>query len=83
MKTIELKVNYGGQDVDISIIPEENCAGTLYTVEANGKYVFTFLEDEDGDWSLMRENDSKTPEVEHDFYDTILRKLHYKLLYVA
>ena len=83
MKTIELKVNYGGQDVDINIITEENCAGTFYPVEANGKYVFTFLEDEDGDWSLMRENNANTPEVENEFYDTILRKLHYKLLYVA
>ena len=83
MKTIELKVNYGGQDVDINIVPEENCSGTLYPVEANGKYVFTFLENQDGDWSLMRENDAKIPDVENVFYDTILRKLHYELMYVV
>ena len=83
MKMIEMKVNYGGQDVDINILPEENCAGIIYPVEANGKYVFTFLEDEDGDWSIMRENDAIAPSVEKDLYDTILKKLHYELMYVA
>ncbi len=83
MKTIEMKVNYGGQNVDINILPEENCAGTIYPVEANGKYIFTFLENEDGDWSVMRENNANTPSVENDLYDTILKKLHYELMYVA
>ena len=83
MKTIEMKVNYGGQDVGINILTEENCAGTIYPVEANGKYVFTFLEDEDGEWSIMRENDANTPKVEKELYNTILKKLHYELMYVA
>ena len=83
MKTIKMKVNYGGQDVGINILPEENCAGSIYFVEANGKYVFTFLEDEDGEWSIMRENDANTPNVEKELYDAILKKLHYQLMYVA
>ena len=49
MKMIEMTVKYGGSEVDINILPEVNCAGTIYPVEANGKYVFTFLEDEDGE----------------------------------
>ena len=82
---IEMTVKYGGSEVDINILPEENCAGTIYPVEANGKYVFTFLEDEDedGEWSVMRENNAVTPSVENELYDTILKKLHYELLYVA
>ena len=83
MKTIEMKVNYGGGLVDINILPEENCAGTIYPVEANGKYVFTFLEDEEGEWSVMREGDSLVPPVETELYNTILKKLHYELMYVA
>ena len=83
MKTIEMKVSYGGAMVDINILIEENYAGTIYPVEANGKYVFTFLEDEDGDWSVMREGDSLVPPVENELYDTILKKLHYELMYVA
>jgi hypothetical protein len=83
MKTIEMKVDYGGQDVDINILPEENCAGTFYPVEANGKYVFTFLEDEDGEWSVMQENNANAPFVENDLYNIILKKLHYELMYVA
>ena len=83
MKMIEMTVKHGGSEVDINILPEENCAGTIDQVEANGKYVFTFLEDEDGKWSVMRENHPVTPSVENELYDTILKKLHYKLLYLA
>ena len=80
---IEMTVKYGGSEVDINILPEENCAGTIYPAEANGKYVLNFLEDEDGEWSVMRENNAVTPSVENELYDTILKKLHYELLYVA
>ncbi len=83
MKTIELRVNYGGKDVVINIVPEEICSGTLYPVEANGKYVFTFLEDEYGEWSVMLEKDGNTPKVENILYDVILRKLHYEIMYVV
>ena len=83
MKMIEMTVKYGGLEVDINILPEENCAGTIYPVEANGKYVFTFLEDEDGEWSVMRENDAVIPFVENELYNSILKKLHYQLMYVA
>ncbi|MCY7293663.1 MAG: hypothetical protein LH615_15910 [Ferruginibacter sp.] len=83
MKTIEMKVKYGGQNVDINIFPEEYCAGTLYPVEADGKYIFTFLQDEEGDWSVMKEADARTPFVEEELYDVILKKLHYELLYAA
>ena len=83
LKTIEMQVNYGGGMVDINILPEENCAGTVYPAEANGKYVLNFLEDEDGEWSVMRENNAVTPSVEKELYNTILKKLHYELLYVA
>lgn len=83
MKTIEMTINYGGQNVDVNILPEENCAGTIYPVETNGRYAFSFLEDEDGDWSVMRENDAQTPAIERDLYETILKKLHYELMYVA
>lgn len=83
MKMIEMTVKHGGSEVDINILPEENCAGTIYPAEANGKYVLTFLEDEDGEWSVMRENNAVTPSVEKELYNTILKKLHYELLYVA
>lgn len=83
MKMIEMTVKHGGSEVDINILPEENCAGTIYPAEANGKYVLTFLEDEDGEWSVMRENNAVTPSVEKELYNTILKKLDYELLYVA
>ena len=83
MKMIEMTVKHVGSEVDINILPEENCAGTIYPAEANGKYVLTFLEDEDGEWSVMRENNAVTPSVEKELYNTILKKLHYELLYVA
>ena len=83
MKTIEMSINYGGQNVEVNILPEENCAGTIYPVETNGNYAFSFLEDEDGEWSVMRENDAQTPAIERDLYETILKKLHYELMYVA
>ena len=37
MKMIEMTVKHVGSEVDINILPEENCAGTIYPVEANGK----------------------------------------------
>lgn len=83
MKTIDITVNYHGQNVGINILPEENCAGTIYPVEADGKYLFTFLENEDGEWSVMRESNANAHVVENDLYDTILKKLHYELMYVA
>ena len=83
MKMIEMTVKHVGSEVDINILPEENCAGTIYPAEANGKYVLTFLEDEDGEWSVMRENNAVTPSVEKELYNTILKKLDYELLYVA
>ena len=83
MKMIEMTVKHVGSEVDINILPEENCAETIDRVEAYGKYVFTFLEDEVGEWSVMRENNAVTPSVENELHDTILKKLHYELLYVA
>lgn len=83
MKTIDMTVNYHGQNVGINILPQENCDGTIYPVEADGKYLLTFLENEDGEWSVMRESNANTPVVENDLYDTILKKLHYEIMYVA
>ena len=83
MKTITMKVNYAGSEVAINILPEQNCAGTIYPVETNGKYAFTFLEDEDGDWSVMSEADANVPIIENELYDTVLKKLHYELMYLA
>ena len=83
MKMIEMTVKHVGSEVDINILPEENCAGTIYPVEANGKYVFTFLEDEDGEWSVMREGNAIAPAVEKELYNSILKKLLYELMYVA
>ena len=83
MKTINMKLNYGGSEVFINILPEENCTGMIYPVTTNGKYAFTFLEDEEGEWSIMRESDANIPPIENELYDTILKKLHYELMYVA
>ena len=83
MKNIEINVKYAGADLAINILPEENCRGIIYPVEADGKYVFTFLEDEEGDWSIMKEGNANTPIVEEELYTAILKKLHYALLYAA
>jgi hypothetical protein len=85
MKTqgIELNIDYGGTPVNTFVQVEEICAGTIYPVEMNDHYAFTFLEDEDGKWSVMREQDGITPLVEKELYDTILKKLRYELKYAA
>ncbi|MFN0082710.1 MAG: hypothetical protein ACKVOM_09360 [Ferruginibacter sp.] len=83
MKTIEMKVDYAGSEVNINIQPEESCAGTIYPVETNGRYAFTFLEDDEGEWSIMREADANVPVIESELYNAILNKLHYEIMYVA
>ena len=83
MKNIEINIKYAGADMTVNILPEENCNGIMYPVEADGKYIFTFLENEDGDWSVMKEADATTPFVEEELYNTILKRLHYELLYAA
>ena len=83
MKNIEINIKYAGADMAVNILPEENCNGIMYPVEADGKYIFTFLEDEEGDWSVMKEADATTPFVEEELYNTILKRLHYELLYAA
>jgi len=83
MKNIEITIKYAGAEMAIHILPEENYNGIIYPVEADGKYMFTFLEDEDGDWSVMKEADARTSIVEEELYDVILKRLHYELLYAA
>ena len=83
MKNIEINIKYAGADMAVNILQEENCNGIMYPVEADGKYIFTFLEDEEGDWSVMKEADATTPFVEEELYNTILKRLHYELLYAA
>ncbi len=83
MKNIELTIKYAGAEMDISIFPEENCNGIIYPVEADGKYMFSFLEDEEGDWSVMKEANAVIPFVDEELYDAILKKLHYQLFYAA
>ncbi len=83
MKTIELAIKYAGAQMAVSILPEENCNGIIYPVEVDGNYMFTFLEDEEGDWSIMKEANAVIPFVDEELYDAILKKLHYELLYAA
>ena len=83
MKNIEINIKYAGAEMTVNILPEENCNWIMYPVEADGKYIFTFLEDEEGDWSVMKEADATTPFVEEELYNTILKRLHYELLYAA
>ena len=47
------------------------------------KYLFTFLEDEEENWSVMKEANAVIPFVEEDLYNVILKKLHYQLKYAA
>ena len=83
MKIIKMKVKYAGAEMAVNIFPEQSCNGIIYPVEVDGKYVFSFLEDEDEDWSVMKEADATTPLIQQDLFDAILKKLHYELLYVA
>lgn len=83
MQNIEMNVKYAGADMAINILPEENCNGIMYPVEADGIYLFSFLEDEEGDWSVMKEADAMIPFVEEELYKAILKKLHYELRYAA
>ncbi len=83
MNNIEINIRYAGADVAINIFPEESCNGNIYPIEANGKYMFTLLEDEDGAWSIMKEADATVPFVDEDLYAAILKKLHYELKYAA
>ena len=78
-----MTVKYAGAEMAIHILPEANYNGMIYPVEADGKYVFTFLEDEEGDWSVMKEADANIPFVEEELFDIILKRLHYELLYAA
>lgn len=83
MKTMEMSILYAGTTIEATINPEEICAGTVYPVETEGAYLFTLLEDEDGEWSIMREKDGITPMVEKELYDAILKEIRYQLRYAA
>lgn len=83
MKTMEMSIQYAGSVIEAVITPEEICAGTAYPVEMEGAYSFTLLEDEDGEWSIMREQDGTTPMVDRELYDAIMKQLRYQLRYAA
>jgi hypothetical protein len=83
METIEMNVNYGGAPVEVKLYPEELFIGTIYPVEMEGNYAFTLSFNEDQEWSILREPNGITPEVDNELYKKILKNLQLQLKYAA
>lgn len=76
---LELTVNYGGAPVAVTIFEEENIVGTIYPIELNGNYAFTFFINEDDDWDVLKESNGIKPDIEPSLKRELLRKLRIKL----
>ncbi len=83
MEMIIMVIKYGGEMVNITIIPEENIAGTIYPVELNEKYAFTLLHNEEDEFSVMKEGNAIVPFVEAELLEKIIKQLRYELRYAA
>ena len=80
---IQINFNYLGAIVEACINPEETIRGTIYPVEMNGNYSFTLFNNEDDEWTILKEDDATIPFVESDLYEKIVKKLKYELMYAA
>lgn len=83
METIEMNVQYGGVPVAVKLYPDENFLGSIYPVEMEGNYAFTIYFNEEEEWSIMREPNGITPDVESELLKIILKNLQLQLRYAA
>lgn len=83
MEMLEMNIEFAGAPIDVKVYPDENYLGTLYQVEMEGAYAFTVYFNEDDEWSIMREPDGRTPEVDAELFKKILKNLQYQLRYAA
>ena len=80
IKTFEIKVNFGGQNISVNILFKNICGGTINPIKVNGNYVFTFLRNEDVDRSVLLINSAISASVENEIYNMTLKKRHYEFL---
>jgi hypothetical protein len=80
---IEMNLNYAGAPVEVKLYPDEHLLGTIYPVEMEGNYAFTICMNEDEEWSIMREPNGTTPEVDSELLKKLLKNLQLKLRYAA
>lgn len=83
MEMIEMSVNYAGAPVEVKLYPDEHFLGTIFPVEMQGNYAFTLYLNEDEEWSIMREPNGETPEVDNELLKKILKNLQLQLRYAA
>ncbi len=83
MESIQMQIEYAGAPVLVSIFPEDHFLGTLYPVDLDGQYAFTIHNTEEDEWSVLREPNGNTPEIDPDMWRAILKNLHVQLKYAA
>ena len=83
MEKIEMSVNFAGAPVEVKLYPDEHFLGTIFPVEMDGNYAFTISLNEDDEWSIMREPNGETPEVDNELLKKILKNLQLQLKYAA
>lgn len=83
MEMMEMTVEFAGAPIHVKVYPDQNYLGALYEIEMEGNYAFTVYFNEDDEWSIMREADGTTPEVDAELLKKILKNLQYQLRYAA
>jgi len=84
MEFIEILFNYRGALIEAEIRPEEDCKGMLYPIHLNGGYSFTISYNEDEEeWSIMRESDGTIPAVEDELFKIISKQLKWELMHAV
>ena len=78
-----MNLNYAGGNVEVKVYPDENYLGSIYPVEMEGNYAFTMYFNEEEEWSIMRESNGQTPQVENELLKKILKNLQLQLKYAA
>jgi hypothetical protein len=78
MKTFDLNFKYKGAIIEGSVLPEEDYSGWTYEVALTHYLTFRIYCDDNGEWSLLRDSNALSPEVEPELVKKIIHVIQLR-----
>ena len=83
MKSIEIKFRYWGDMVKADVFEEVDKSGIVYPIKLNGDYFFTLRYNEQKEWTIVKERNGITRQIDKELLSRILKPLEQELKYAA
>ncbi len=83
MKSIEIKFRYWGDLVKANVFEEVDKSGVVYPIKLNGDYFFTLRYNENNEWTVVKERNGITRQIDKELLNRILKPLEQELKYAA